>query len=138
MDRLFDLLTEGSETISQTLKVQGRSLDAHTTARGVARFDFEELCARPLGSADYLALTETFHTLLVANVPRLGPENRNEAKRFVTLVDILYEAGSNLILSAEVEAEHLYEQGDGHFEFSRTVSRLMEMRSEAYLKGVIG
>jgi len=137
MDQVFSLLTEGSETAEILLKTQGRELLAHTTARGVARFTFDELCARPLGASDYLLLTENFHSLLLDNVPKLGPNNRNEAKRFVTLVDVLYEAGTNLILSADVEANELYEQGHGHFEFARTVSRLMEMRSEEYLKGAI-
>ncbi len=138
MDQVFALLTEGSDVEQMTLTTQGRQLEVHTSARGVARFTFEELCARPLGAADYLTLTTHFHSLLVDDVPKLGPHNRNEAKRFVTLVDVLYEAGINLILSAEVEATVLYEQGDGHFEFARTVSRLMEMRSEDYLKGAIG
>jgi cell division protein ZapE len=106
-------------------------------ARGVARFSFEELCARPLGAADYLLLTEHFHSILLDHVPKLGAQNRDEAKRFVTLVDVLYEDSTNLVLSAEVPAEQLYEAGDGHFEFARTVSRLMEMRSEDYLKGMI-
>ncbi|MBL4906969.1 MAG: AFG1 family ATPase [Sneathiella sp.] len=138
MDRLFNLLTEGNALEQMTLTTQGRDLDVSRAARGVARFTFEELCARPLGAADYLTITEHFHSLLVENVPKLGPHNRNEAKRFVTLVDILYESGNNLIITAEVEAEHLYEQGDGNFEFARTVSRLMEMRSEDYLKGLVG
>ncbi|WP_025896907.1 cell division protein ZapE [Sneathiella glossodoripedis] len=137
MDDTFSLLTEGSSPKQKTLSHQGRKLEVHTYARGVARFSFEELCARPLGASDYLLLTDEFHSLLLDHVPALGPHNRNEAKRFVTLVDVLYEAGANLILSAEVEADKLYQQGDGHFEFARTVSRLMEMRSEEYLKGHI-
>ncbi|MFT6556702.1 cell division protein ZapE [Sneathiella sp.] len=137
LDRVFNMLTEGTKPAPLTLKTQGRELHAHTTARGVARFSFEELCARPLGASDFLLLAENFHSLILDNVPKLGPHNRNEAKRFVTLVDVLYEAGANLVLSAEVEADTLYEQGDGHFEFARTVSRLMEMRSEDYLKGAI-
>lgn len=137
MDRTFSELTEGSETEKMVLTNKGRNLEVSQTARGVARFTFEELCARPLGASDYLMLTENFHSLLLDNVPKLGPHNRNEAKRFVTLVDVLYEDGANLILSAEVEAEKLYEEGHGHFEFARTVSRLMEMRSEDYLKGAI-
>ncbi len=137
MNRVFEMLTEGDTPEAITLKTQGRSLEAHTTAKGVARFSFEELCARPLGASDYLLLADNFHSLLLDHVPKLGPANRNEAKRFVTLVDVLYEAGANLVLSAEVGAEELYEQGDGHFEFARTISRLMEMRSEDYLKGII-
>lgn len=137
MNSVFDLLTEGSELESVTLSTQGRKLEAHTTARGVARFSFEELCATALGAADYLTLAEHFHSVVLDNVPKLGPHNRNEAKRFVTLVDVLYEKGANLVLSAEVEAGTLYEAGHGHFEFARTVSRLMEMRSEDYLKGAL-
>jgi cell division protein ZapE len=137
MGRVFDMLTEGSDTTSVTLKNKSRSLEVPLCARGVARFTFDDLCARPLGASDYLLISENFHSVLLDNVPKLGPHNRNEAKRFVTFVDVLYEAGANLILSAEVPAEKLYEEGHGHFEFARTVSRLMEMRSEEYLKGVI-
>jgi cell division protein ZapE len=133
----FELLIEGSEPERATLTNKGRDIEIQTCARGVARMSFEELCARPLGASDYLMLTENFHTLLLDNVPKLGPHNRNEAKRFVTLVDVLYEAHANLVMSADVEAEKLYEEGHGHFEFARTVSRLMEMRSEDYLKGAI-
>lgn len=137
MNETFALLTEGSTAQKTVLTHQGRNLEVHTFARGVVRFTFDELCARPLGASDYLMLTEHFHSLLLEKVPALGPHNRNEAKRFVTLVDVLYEAGANLIISAEVEADKLYEEGHGHFEFARTVSRLMEMRSEDYLKGAI-
>jgi len=138
LNRLFEMLTEGNEIEVKVLSHKGRNITIDRTARGVARCTFEELCARPLGAVDYLLLTENFHTLILENVPKLGPHNRNEAKRFVTLVDVLYEAGANLIISAEVDAENLYEEGHGHFEFARTVSRLMEMRSEDYLKGAIG
>ena len=137
MSETFELLIEGSKPEQTTLTNKGREIEIPTCARGVARLSFEELCARPLGASDYLMLTENFHTLLLDNVPKLGPHNRNEAKRFVTLVDVLYEAHANLVLSAEVEAEKLYEEGHGHFEFARTVSRLMEMRSEDYLKGAV-
>ncbi|MBL4739710.1 MAG: AFG1 family ATPase [Sneathiella sp.] len=137
MNSVFDLLTEGSEIETMSLSTQGRKLEVHTCARGVARFSFKELCATALGAADYLTLAEQFHSLLLDNVPKLGPHNRNEAKRFVTLVDVLYEKGANLIISAEVDASSLYEEGHGHFEFARTVSRLMEMRSEDYLKGAL-
>ncbi len=135
MDRIFTEMTEGYKLAPQTLTTQGRDLDVKRAAHGVARFTFEELCARPLGASDYLTLTEHFHTLLLEDVPQLSAARRNESKRFVTLVDILYEAGANLVISADVEAEDLYPEGDGKFEFARTVSRLMEMRSEDYLKG---
>lgn len=135
MDRIYAEMTEGYENHPQTLVTQGRALEVRTSARGVARFSFAELCAQALGASDYLTLTEHFHTILLDDVPRLSPARRNEAKRFVTLVDVLYEAKTNLVISAEVEPEELYTAGDGSFEFARTVSRLMEMRSEDYLKG---
>jgi len=135
LDRLFGELTEGMSVTNMTLTTQGRELEVIHCARGVARFGFEELCGKPLGASDYITLTEHFHTILLAEVPELSPARRNESKRFVTLIDILYEAGTNLIISAEVDAEKLYPEGDGNFEFARTVSRLMEMRSEDYLKG---
>ncbi len=134
MNQVFNELTEGSQVHSTSLKTKGRTLEVHQCARGTARFTFEELCSRPLGAADYLTLTEHFHTLLLEDVPALSPARRNESKRFVTLIDILYEARTNLIISAEKEADQLYTAGDGKFEFARTVSRLMEMRSEEYLK----
>jgi cell division protein ZapE len=99
----------------------------------VARFAFAELCARPLGAADYLALATHFHTLIVSGIPRLGPERHNEAVRFTTLIDELYEHKVNLICSAEVPPAALYTEGDFAFEFQRTVSRLLEMQSDAYL-----
>ncbi len=91
------------------------------------------MCAKPLGPGDYLAVASRFHTLFLRNVPKLGPENRNEAKRFVTLIDALYEAKVNFICSAAVAPTDLYTAGDGAFEFERTVSRLMEMQSPEYI-----
>lgn len=87
----------------------------------------------PAGAVDYLALATHFHTLVVSGIPRLGPQNRNEAKRFVTLIDALYEHKATLVCSAAAPPEELYPSGDGAFEFQRTVSRLIEMQSEEYL-----
>ncbi|MGB1088946.1 MAG: AFG1/ZapE family ATPase, partial [Alphaproteobacteria bacterium] len=115
-------------------EVQGRTLVADKTGNGVARFTFEELCARPLGAADYLAIAQTFHTVVLDNIPALSPAKRNEAKRFVTLIDALYEKRVKLICSADAPVESLYPQGDGAFEFERTASRLMEMQSADYLE----
>ena len=103
------------------------------TAEGIAATSFRELWAKPLGPADYLAIADRFHTLILKDIPRLGPVNRNEAKRFVTLIDALYEAKVKFICSAEVGPDELYNEGDGAFEFERTVSRLMEMQSVEYL-----
>ncbi|GJL96997.1 MAG: cell division protein ZapE [Hyphobacterium sp.] len=133
LDAAWHRLTQGAEPKACTITVHGRAVPVPSEAAGVARFTFEELCARPLGAADYLALAAKFHTLLIEGVPRLSPDKRNEAKRFVTLIDALYEAKTKLIMSAATDPEGLYPAGDGAFEFERTASRLMEMRSEIYL-----
>jgi len=127
--RLTGMAT-GRETV---LTVQGRELVLKQTAAGTARTNFARLCATALGPADYLRLAHAFQTLILENVPQLGPHNRNEAKRFVTLIDALYETRTKLIMSAEVEPHELYLKGDGVFEFERTASRLIEMRSHGYL-----
>ena len=115
------------------LKVQGRELTLENTAAGTARTTFDRLCRRPLGPADYLRLAHAFQTLILEGVPQMGRDQRNEAKRFVTLIDALYETRTKLIMSAAVEPDALYVDGDGSFEFERTASRLMEMRSQEYL-----
>ena len=110
-------------------------MTASRTAGGIARFHFEELCARPLGSLDYLAIARGFHTIIIENIPRLDFARRNETKRFITLIDILYEHHVKLICSAAAPPETLYQAERGHeaFEFARTISRLAEMQSESYL-----
>ena len=124
----------GGATARETiLTVQGRELILRRTAAGVARASFDRLCNKNLGPADYLRLSHAFQTLILENVPQLGPHNRNEAKRFVTLVDALYETRTKLVMSAAVEPAELYVKGDGVFEFERTASRLIEMRSHDYL-----
>ncbi|WP_085881610.1 cell division protein ZapE [Oceanibacterium hippocampi] len=133
LEEVFNGLIEGAELVSEELTVQGRTIVTPLTARHVARFRFEELCARPLGAADYLALAERYHSIVLTGIPKLGPEKRNEAKRFVTLIDVLYENRVNLIASADAPPAALYPEGDGSFEFGRTASRLMEMQSEDYL-----
>jgi len=133
MDAAWERLTGGADGAAGTLAVKGRQIPVPREATGVARFDFDDLCAKPLGPGDYLALAVRFHTVLLDHVPRLSPDKRNEAKRFVTLIDALYEAKTKLVMSAEAEPGDLYPEGDGSFEFERTASRLMEMRGEAYL-----
>lgn len=133
MDAAWGRLTSGAEPQSCTLTVQGRAVPVPREAAGVARFTFPELCARPLGAADYLAIAARFHTVLIDDVPQLSPDKRNEAKRFVTLIDALYEAKTKLVMSAAAAPDALYPAGDGAFEFERTSSRLIEMRSEDYL-----
>jgi cell division protein ZapE len=133
MNRAWARLTHGAAPQTTMLDVNGRELKVAREAAGVARFTFDELCARPLGAADYLEIAEYFHTVLLENIPRLTPANREEAARFRTLIDALYEAKVKLVASADAEPVDLYPAGDQSFEFERTASRLMEMRSEAYL-----
>jgi cell division protein ZapE len=111
----------------------GRSLAIRVQSGCVARFTFEELCATAMGPQDYLASADRYHAVVVRGIPRLRPENRNEAKRFVTLIDALYERSAKLIATAEAPPAGLYPAGDGSFEFERTASRLMEMQSADYL-----
>ncbi|MGC2199260.1 MAG: AFG1/ZapE family ATPase, partial [Stellaceae bacterium] len=103
------------------------------SARRVAWFDFADLCAKPLGAADYLAIAERFAAVIVEAIPRLSRDERDEARRFNILIDALYEARTLLIASAAVPPEQIYVAGDGTFEFQRTVSRLIEMQSEEYV-----
>ncbi|MBM3583334.1 MAG: AFG1 family ATPase [Alphaproteobacteria bacterium] len=124
----------GDETPAPvTLEVQGRQVVVPAAARGVARASFAELCERPLGAADYLALAGAFHTLVLDRVPALGADQRNAARRFITLIDVLYEHKVKLLCTAAAAPEALYTEGDGAFEFARTVSRLAEMQSAAYI-----
>ncbi len=116
-----------------TLSVLGRQLTLPCAANGVARADFAALCGAALGPADYLALATHVHTLLIDAIPRLGPENFDEARRFITLVDALYEHRVKLIASAADQPDRLYERGRNAEMFQRTASRLMEMQSRAYL-----
>ena len=133
LERAFAQLTDGAEVAPETLALAGRSLEVPASARGVARFGFEPLCGAPLGAADYLAIAGRYHTLVLEGVPCLTPERRNQAYRFMTLIDALYEARVNLVVSAAGPPEALYPQGPGAKEFKRTVSRLMEMRSQDYI-----
>jgi cell division protein ZapE len=111
----------------------GRTLHVPKSLKGVAVFSFKRLCGEPRGAADYLAVARTYHTVIVVGIPAMGPEMRNEAARFVTLIDALYENRVKLLASAAAEPESLYPSGDGRFEFERTVSRLKEMQSAEYL-----
>lgn len=133
IDAAWIRLIGGAKPKPTTLSVQGRDLVLRRTAAGTARASFARLCGEPLGAADYLRLSRAFQTLILENVPQMGPDSRNEAKRFVTLVDALYETRTKLIMSASVQPDQLYVDGTGAFEFARTASRLIEMRSKDYL-----
>ncbi len=131
IDRLWQELT-GGEAAPLTLTVQGREVVLPQYHNGVGRARFWDLCGRMLGPADYLAVADALRVLVLENIPCLGRSNFNEAKRFVTLVDALYEARVQLIASAADEPERLYLEGEGSFEFERTASRLREMQAEGW------
>jgi cell division protein ZapE len=133
LDEVFSMLTEGDTVKSAKLTIQGRNLTVPLAAAGAARFDFNALCGVPLGPGDYLALATHYHTLLIDGVPRLSPDNFDEARRFVTLVDALYEHRVKLYASAAAYPDELYRSGEGARIFERTASRLEEMQSETYL-----
>ena len=134
MRTAFERLTGQRQGTPAELHVKGRTVVVPEAAMGVARFTFHDLCERPLGPLDYLAIARSFHTLLIEDIPTLVPARRNEARRFVTLIDTLYDNGVCLIASAEAEPDRIYPEGDGAFYFERTASRLIEMRSQAYLE----
>jgi len=133
-DALWRTLLDGAEETGATLEVRGRKLRLPHVAGGHLRATFVSLCGAALGAGDYLAIAKAFHTVFLEDVPQLGAENRNEAARFVSLIDALYEAKAKVAVLAAAEPEALYPAGDGAFEFERTVSRLQEMRSAAYLE----
>ena len=128
VEELWRDLTGGHD-IRHSLQVKGRSLDIPRYHNGVGRLSFYDLCGKPLGPADYLTLAEALRVIVIDDIPQLGRHNFNEAKRFVTLIDALYESKTRLICSAAALPEMLYLEGEGVFEFERTASRLREMQS---------
>ena len=134
MDRAWLKLTDSKSGSPTVLTVLGRMLRVPQAAKGVARFSFDELCARPLAAADYLAIAQTFHTVMIDGIQKLGPQQRNEARRLIVLIDTLYDEGVKLVCSAEAAPDELYSEGDGTELFRRTASRLIEMQSDDYLK----
>ena len=133
LDAAFARLTDGAAGAPATLRVQDRAFTLPRAAHGVARASFAELCERAVGAADYLALATHFHTLVLDDVPALGAERRNEARRFLTLIDALYEHRAKLICSAAASPDALHPAGGHAAEFRRTASRLIEMQSADYL-----
>jgi cell division protein ZapE len=133
-DALWKDLTSVTRCIGVSLEVLGRRVEFPSACGGLLRASFDELCDRPLGPQDYLALAERFHTVFIERVPTLTPDRRNQARRLVTLIDALYEAETKLVVLADAEPEALYPAGEGAFEFERTVSRLQEMRSADWLE----
>jgi cell division protein ZapE len=135
LDEAFKRLTSGAVAKPTTLTVRTRKMEIPLAAAGVARFAFPDLCDRPLGASDYLMIARDFHTVVLDGVPVMDYRRRNEAKRFIMLIDVLYEHRVKMVISADASPQKLYhaEEGAEAFEFDRTASRLIEMQSEAYL-----
>ena len=135
LDEAWRRLTGGQSGIAQELPLKGRSVHVPRAARGVARFSFHDLCEQPLAAADYLRIAHEYHTVILDHIPVMNFDTRNAAKRFIILIDTLYDMNVKLIASAAAEPDALYsaERGFEASEFKRTASRLIEMRSEAYL-----
>lgn len=139
MDQAWSHLTSGKVvSTDEQVEVKGRHIAVPFSIDGSARFSFDDLCAKPLGASDYIAIAERYKTLVIDNVPQLGNHVRNESKRFITLIDILYDKKIRLFMSAELPAEDLYKgtRGTEAFEFARTASRLFEMQSAQYLESI--
>lgn len=128
-------LTGGGDAPPLTLEVKGREVTLPAFRNGVARATFYDLCGKMLGPGDYLALAGEVKVLIMEDIPRLSRNNFNEARRFVTLIDALYEAKVRLICSAAAQPEMLYVEGEGTFEFERTASRLREMQDKDWGSG---
>ena len=133
-DALWRGQLDGEPETGATLEVLGRKMHLPRAAGGLLRASFASLCGQALGSQDYLALADRFHTLFLEHVPVLNSAQRNEARRLVWLIDALYEAHTRLVVLAEAEPDALYPDGDGTFEFARTISRLQEMRSASWMQ----
>jgi cell division protein ZapE len=135
LEATFVALTDGARGEPVAVEVKGRRFEIPRFAKGVAFLTFADLCEKPLGAADYAALATHARTVLISDIPRLGPEKRNEVARFVTLIDTLYDRHVRLICSAEAPPAELYMEGDGSEAFRRAASRLVEMQSTAYIHG---
>lgn len=136
MDEAWLRMTGGAGFDSEDLLVRGRTLHVPRAAVGCARFDFTDLVECPLGAADFLALARTYRTIFIDHIRCIDADRRNDAKRFITLIDAMYDHGVKLVASAEAEPHLLYvaDAGKEAFEIQRTVSRLIEMRSQTYLE----
>lgn len=135
LQAIWDDLTGGAAAQPLVLPVNGRQVELPRFANGVGRASFWEMCARPLGPGDYLAIARAVRVLVLEDIPQMSASNYNEAKRFVTLVDALYEARVRLVASAAEVPERLYIEGEGSFEFERTASRLREMQAAGWGQG---
>lgn len=133
LDEAFRALADGADGEPRVLRTQGRDVEVPRAAPGVAMADYLDWCAKPMGAADFICIADNFHTVILAEIPKMGPDSRDKAARFVTMIDTFYERKVKFICSAAAPPDRLYVDGDGTFEFQRTVSRLMEMQSPEYL-----
>jgi cell division protein ZapE len=135
LDATWLKLTGSTSAPPRDIALKGRVLHIDHSAHGVARFSFEDICEKPLAAPDYLRIARDYHTVLIDNVPVMQYEDRNPAKRFIALIDALYENHVKLMASAEAELDNLYRADEGYeaSEFKRTISRITEMASESYL-----
>ena len=133
LDEEFRAFAAGADGEPRVLRTQGRDVDVPRAAPGVAMAHYLDWCDRPMGAADFLCIADHFHTVILVDIPKMGPDSRDKAARFVTMIDTFYEKKVKFICSAATPPQGLYVDGDGSFEFERTVSRLMEMQSPEYL-----
>ena len=134
LDAAFAALTDDAAGAPADLTATGRKVIVPLAAKGVARFTFADLCEKPLGAPDYLAIAKAYHTVILSGIPLLPPARRNESRRLVTLIDALYEHKVNVVASADGPPDELSPEGDTAFAFERTASRLIEMQSEEYIQ----
>jgi cell division protein ZapE len=135
LDKAWAKMTGGARCKSRDISIKGRVLHVPCSAHGVARFSFKDLCEKPLAASDYLRLAHDYHTILIDHIPVMDYAERNAAKRFIALIDTLYDNAVKLMASAEADAVSLYRATEGYeaSEFKRTSSRLIEMSSESWL-----
>lgn len=134
LDALFKHITFGAQAWHEVIEVKGRVIDVEAACAGAARFSFSQLCERPHGAEDYIAIAERYETVFLEGIPKLGYDRRNEAKRLMILIDALYEARTRLVVSAATTPDKLYSGHDHSYEFDRTISRLNEMQSAEWIK----
>ncbi len=133
LDEAFRALAAGADGEPRVLRTQGRDVEIPRAAPGVAMAHYLDWCGKPMGAADFICIAENFHTVIMADIPKMGPDSKDKAVRFITMIDEFYEKKVKFICSAATAPSGLYVDGEGAFEFQRTVSRLMEMQSPEYL-----
>ena len=138
LDNIFSELTDGHPSASESFEFKGRKIFIPQACDGVARFGFDDLCRKPLAAADFLAIAERYRSIIISDVPVFEDDQRDIARRFMVLVDTLYDTKTHVIISASAQPTELYSGYDWRFEFDRTVSRLMEMQSVEYIQEARG